>query len=160
MRLENNNKIRFYCAIPKYILGMLLIFRRMKQFKFYLPIILLLLFFQSFSNAQHILNSGNKYGLSAPDGTFLLPLEYDTVYQAKSKYQSSVWICSKNEKYGIFNFSDQWFSGIIFDEIKADRYSGIITMRQGDKWGFMTLQGGEGGASIRVPRHKIPHALR
>lgn len=93
------------------------------------------------SHTQHILIASGKYGLSALDGSTLLPLEYDSIYQPKSRYQSSSWICKKEGKYGIYNHSDKWFSELIFDEVKEDNESGILTMRQGEKWGFMTLQG-------------------
>jgi hypothetical protein len=89
---------------------------------------------------QSIVQKNHEFGVINSDGTILLPIAYDSIYSpSKFWHESSILIAKSEGKFGLINTSNNWFTGLLFDEIHVNDDVGLLQLRTGTKWGFMSL---------------------
>lgn len=103
------------------------------------------------ASAQTIIVEEDQFGLAFPSGKAALPTEYQLVENVRHAYNDQVYICKKDDLFGIYNFADSSFTGCVYDSIYTD-YQNTVFIYDNNKMGFL-------GFDVNTDRCKLIEPL-
>lgn len=84
------------------------------------------------------LEKNGKTGLVRPDGTVILPPEYDHIWHAIDR--SGNFVIQKDGLYGYCNWKGEWLTEIAYDMARPFCW-GRAALQKNGKWGYINQQG-------------------